>query len=38
MNPLIDGRWADILWLIVHRSGGSREWAREALNFVDLLF
>ena len=23
MNPLLDGRSADILWLIVHRLGGS---------------
>src|ERR1017187_4970356 len=29
MNPLIDGRWADILWLIVHRLGGSRSEERR---------
>ena len=38
MNPLIDGRSAVILWLILHRLGGSWESAREAENLADLLF
>ena len=38
MNPLIDGRLAVILLLILHRLGGSWESAREAQNFADLLF
>ena len=38
MNPLIDGRAAVILLLIVHRLGGSWESLHEALNFAELLF